>query len=245
MIQTTAKIDEKGMRKFRKLFGESSNQALIRYGVAVARGCAVLTEPRGRSKKQIIKNIITGAKTNISDVPARTFNQIVKRRNPSFMFKGGVAHLSPSQILESPDDVNDFIEDHRGKDGRVRRLPPSKRALTKTPVMNKTLVRRKKLAGITKGSWLGAGMALAKKSRGPSPARIGKNFMKWAQKHSDKGRAKYVKRTLGKSEVHLISDAPATLDTNIFSKRTAKEATRNGWKQTVQWYRRAVKASVS
>ena len=245
MISVKAKLDERKMKSFRKKFGETSNQALIRLAVDVAKDAAVLTEPKGKSKKQIVKNIISGARVNIAAIPARQFNQISKKKSPWFRFSKGGVSLSRAQILESPGEINGFIERNRNKKGRVRRLSQNQKAICKTGDMNKVLVKRKKLAGVTKGSWLGAGIKLSRKSKGSHPARVGKNFMAFAQKHKDRGTAKFRARILGKSEAFLISNAPATKDVKIFSKRDAKEAIRRAWKKVLNYYRREVRARVA
>ena len=244
-LTLSAKLDSKKMNKFRRQFGESSNQALVRLGVGVAKEAATLTKPMGRSKKKVIAGIVAGAKSNIADIPGRKFNQIAKKKSPAFNFRNGWVRLDQDQILKSPEDIYSFIEKHRTSKGRVKKLPARDKAICKTADMNKTLAKRKKLAGVAKGSWLGAGKFLAKKSRGPEPARVGKNFMSWAQKHSDLGRAKLVKRVLGKSEAHLISKAPATRDKGIFSRDEARQSVKDSWRKTLAWYRRESKRRFS
>tara|TARA_R100000664_G_C2720027_1_gene113802 strand:+ start:161 stop:898 length:738 start_codon:yes stop_codon:yes gene_type:complete len=241
MISVSAKLDSGKLKTFRRKFGESSNQALVRLGVSVAKESAQLTKPMGRSKKKVIAGIVAGAKSNIADLPARKFNQVAKKKNPAFNFRAGWVRLGNDQILRSSDDVYKFIEKHRTNKGRVKKLSSRDKAICKTADMNKTLRARRKLAGVAKGSWLGAGKSLAKKSKGPDPARVGKNFMSWAQKHSGLGRATLRKRILGKSEAHLISEAVATKDKGIFSRNDAREALKRSWKKTLAWYRRETK----
>ena len=241
MISVKADLDRGKMIKFRRQFGESSNQALIRLSVGVAKEAAILTKPMGRGKKKVVAGIIAGARSNIRDLPAKRFNQIAKKSRPAFKFRDQWVSLGEDQILRSPDEVNAFIEKNRNSKGRVKKLSSRDKAIAKTADFNKTLVRRKKLAGIAKGSWIGAGKVLARKSRGPEPARVGKNFIAWAQKHSDLGTARFRKRTLGKSEAHLISKAPATRDNGIFSKDEARQAVRRSWRKTLTWYRRESK----
>jgi len=237
MIETKAELSLKSMRRFVKQFGDTTNQALLRLAVSAGRECALLTQPYGSSKKKIQDSIKHGAEANIAAIPATLFNRIEKSRNPAFKFSRGWVHLNNGQILKSGSEIWDFIEDNRMPNGRVKWLPHRQKAIARKDDFKDVLVRRRKLAGVTKGSWLGAHQALAKKIRGSDKPRLGKNFMNWAQKHMDKGDGEFRGKRLGKSEARLVSDAPATKDKRIFSKDDAKKAVRRAWKKTLGWYR--------
>ncbi len=236
MISIAANVDTRSFNSFRKKFGDTSNQALVRLGVAAAKEAAVFTAPKGRSKKKVVNGITAGAKSNVKDLAARRFNQITKKSKPAFKFRNGWVSLDQDQILRSPDEIYRFIEKHRNSKGRVKKLPSKEKAICKTADMNKTLRARRKLAGVAKGSWLGAGKALSKKSRGPQPARVGKNFMSWAQKHSKTGMMQYRPKILKKSEIRLISNARGTKDLGVFSRRDAVRSIQIAWKKTYRWY---------
>ncbi len=237
MIETKAELSLKSMRRFVKQFGDTTNQALLRLAVSAGRECALLTQPYGSSKKKIQDSIKHGAEANIAAIPATLFNRIEKSRNPAFKFSRGWVHLNNGQILKSGSEIWDFIEDNRMPNGRVKWLPHRQKAIARKDDFKDVLVRRRKLAGVTKGSWLGAHQALAKKIRGSDKPRLGKNFMNWAQKHMDKGDGEFRGKRLGKSEARLVSDAPATKDKRIFAKDDAKKAVRRAWKKTLGWYR--------
>ena len=237
MIQTKAELSKRSMDKFRKQFGDTTNQALLRLAVSAGRECALLTQPYGSSKKKIQDSIKHGAEANIAAIPATLFNRIEKSRNPAFKFSRGWVHLNNGQILKSGSEIWDFIEDNRMPNGRVKWLPHRQKAIARKDDFKDVMVRRRKLAGVTKGSWLGAHQALAKKIRGSDKPRLGKNFMNWAQKHMDKGDGEFRGKRLGKSEARLVSDAPATKDKRIFSKDDAKKAVKRAWKKTLGWYR--------
>ena len=241
MISVSAKLDSGKLNKFRRKFGESSNQALVRLGVDTAKMAAVLTQPEGKGKKKIIKGINSGAKRNIAPLPAKAFSYFTKQKRISFPFQGSWVTLREDQVLRSPGEIYDFVEKHRDSKGRVKSLPRGRRAICKQGDMDKAMTARRKLAGVAKGSWLGAGKSLAKKSKGPAPATVGKNYMAWAQKHKKLGHSKLIKRILGKSEVHLISNASSTKDKGLFSRRAANEAIEKASKTTLNSYRREVK----
>jgi len=240
-LELTAKIDPKKFAKFRKKFGDTSNQALLRVAVGAAREAAILTEVRGKSKKKQIDSIVTGARINIVAIPGRDFNKLASKRRPGFQFNRQWVRLRPNQLLRDADAVNEFIEKQRDGRGRVQKLKARDKAVCRKPDMTKTLVRRKKLAGVAKGSWIGAAKKASRLSRGPQRAKIGKNFLSWAQKHSDKGTARFRRAMLGRSEVRLISKAPATRRKAIFSQMAGREAIRRAWKNALAWYRRAAR----
>ena len=237
MIETKAELSLKSMRRFVKQFGDTTNQALLRLAVSAGRECALLTQPYGSSKKKIQDSIKHGAEANIAAIPPTLFNRIEKSRNPAFKFSRGWVHLNNGQILKSGSEIWDFIEDNRMPNGRVKWLPHRQKAIARKDDFKDVMVRRRKLAGVTKGSWLGAHQALAKKIRGSDKPRLGKNFMNWAQKHMDKGDGEFRGKRLGKSEARLVSDAPATKDKRIFAKDDAKKAVKRAWKKTLGWYR--------
>ncbi len=246
MITTKAELSRRSVDKFRKQFGDTSNQALLRLAVSVGRECALLTQPQKKSKKVLHDAILGGALKNIKPVSNKLFKKISQANKPAFRFsRGGSAavwaKMTPNQILKSEQEIWHFIEDNRKPNGRVKWLPYSQKAICRKDDFDKVMVRRRKLAGVTKGSWLGAHQALAKKIRGGDKPRLGKNFMSWAQKHMDKGKGQFRPKRLATSEARLISEAPATKDPRIFAKDFAKEAVERSWRKTRTWYRRQCK----
>tara|TARA_R100001440_G_scaffold54903_1_gene74702 strand:- start:642 stop:1442 length:801 start_codon:yes stop_codon:yes gene_type:complete len=221
-------IDKKSFHKFRKKFGETTNQALVRLGVQTAKEAAILTQPMGRGKKKVVAGIVAGAKQNVRDYPVRRFNQIARAANDF--------RLRPDQILESPNKIDRFIERHRGKNGRAKKIATGEKGIAKTPDLKRVIKSRKQLAGIAKGSWIGTARELAKKAKGDRKPTVGKKFMGWAQRHADLGQAKFRPRNLSLSEVHLISNAINTASPEIFSQKNAKEAVRRSWRKTLKWY---------
>ena len=236
LFQLTGKIDPASFKKFRKKFGDSSNDALLRAGVFTAREAALLTAPPGKSKKKIMGAIEAGALAVLSPVKAATFAKIQKsgkvRRGRGGRFKV----IPPAQILAGAAKIEQWIESHRGPDGRTKDLPLEKKGACKTVDYRKARAARKRTGGMAKGAWLGAGIAVSRKGGG---GRIGKNFMGWAQKHSDGGTMRYRPRTLGKSSLILINRVPWAGD--LFSRAAGREASRKAWKKTLAWYKRAVR----
>ena len=241
-LKATAEISKASMRKFQKKFGDTSNQALLRLAASTSRECALLTHPMENARKVQINAIEKGARKNIAVLPPKLFNDISKKPKPAYRFSRGGAgdvwsKLTPNRILKSDREIFDFIEKTRKPNGRAGWLPYTEKAICKKPDFKKAIVRRRKLAGVTKGSWLGGGRDLSKKVKGGDKPRIAKNFLPFAQKHIDLGSGKYRGKNLGKSEASLISEAPATKDQRIFPKKHAKDAVERAWKKTYRWYR--------
>ena len=239
MISMQAALDEKKMKRFSKSFGDTTNQALLRLAISTSKNCAFFTNPRGKGKKEIVNAINKGALLNITPLAAKEFNRHAKSSNPALFANGRWYKMNQGQILRSEGDVWDFIEKSRegSKRGRPKGLHYSRKAVCRKKDMDAVLKRRRKLAGITKGSWLGAFKALSIKVRGGDKPRLGKNYMNWAQKHMDMGRGKWQPKRLGKSEADLISNAPATKDKRIFSNEDARDAMKSAWRNTLSWYR--------
>lgn len=234
------RIDDHKLRKsfdqWSKAFGDSNVQAVSRLAVSMAIQTAILVTPRGKSKKQIVENIATGANANIVGLAASAFSKIAKSKRPAFKFGSAWSTLDQSQILRSVEEVNAFIEANRGKQhGRVKKLPPARRAICKSSDLKKVITLRKKLAGKAKGSFLGAGVKAATWQRGGNRLSVGKNQMAWAQKHADLGRAT-LKKSMFNPEARIISLAGHTRSKRILPPDIIPEASKRAWKNVLKFY---------
>ena len=236
LFQLTGKIDPASFKKFRKRFGDSSNDALLRAGVFAARDAADLTSPPGKKRTKIVGAIKAGALAVCSPVKPGVFSKIVKSGKVRRGRGGRFVKIPSSQILAGVTQIEKWIESHRGEEGRTKDLPLEKKGACKTTDFNKALAARNRRAGRVKGAWLGAGIEVSRKGAGE---RIGKGFMKWAQKHSAEGSMRYRPRTLGKSSLILLNRVPYA--SAIFSRSAGREAGRKAWKKTMAWYKREVK----
>jgi len=241
-MSATAEMDRGSLEKFRKQFGDTSDQALLRLSLSVSRECAFYTQPRGKKKDKIVGAIVGGARRNIIPLKAPDFKRHAKSNNPGHFMNGRWHKLHQDQILRDEDEIWDFIEKYReGNKGRVKWLPPGRKAICKVADLNKVIRRRKKLAGTMKGSWFGAFGPLSRKVTGADRPRLGKNYMYWAQRHKDKGRGRWAPGGRDKSEARLISQVPGTLDKKYFNQRLADEAVKSSWRKTIAWYRKQCK----
>ena len=241
-MSASAEMDRGSLEKFRRQFGETSDQALLRLSLNVSKNCAFYTQPRGMKKKKIVDAIDAGARRNIIPLKAPDFKRHAKTNNPSHFMNGRWYPLHQDQILRDEEAIWDFIEKYRkGNRGRVKGLPPGQKAICKAGDLNKVVARRKKLAGVMKGSWFGSFSDLSRKVKGGDRPRLGKNYMYWAQRHKNKGRGLWVPGGKDKSETRLISRVPGTLDKKYFNQGLADEAIKAAWRKTIAWYRKQCK----
>jgi len=131
---------------------------------------AFVTQPfgNGGTKKKQQDAIKAGMNAVCRPVDARTF----KRSS------GG---------LNSPEEIDQWVDEHRGRNGHAR-LGGDRKAICRKADFNKALRARKTRAGMAKGSWIGAGQRLARRQRGAKRINIGKNFLSWTHRHANKGR---------------------------------------------------------
>jgi len=226
----TAKFDlpalERSLKKAAKAFGETSAQAVIRWGVSVCRDLAVQTQVFGQTKtKAKQENAITaGAMSVVLIVP-----------------KVGASN---KKGLHSPEGVNAWIESTRGKNGRTpKNMPLSERKVCTEATFKKAMRDRFKLAGIAKGAWIGAGQDIAKHQTGQDRIAIGKNFLAYSQKHASRGHG--IPAKSGFSPVAVLENKAAHSASSWVLKDSSKRsAVAFGARKTITWYRKALKAKL-
>jgi hypothetical protein len=214
----------RSVNKAAKRFGETNRTAVSRWGVSTARELAFVTQPfgNGGTKKKQQDAIKAGMNAVCRPVDARTF----KRSS------GG---------LNSPEEIDQWVDEHRGRNGHAR-LGGDRKAICRKADFNKALRARKTRAGMAKGSWIGAGQRIARRQRGAKRINIGKNYMGWAQKHADKGTATQTGRF--RAIANLISKARHTRSSYVLKKSKIKGAVQKGGRNTLRWYKRAAKKAL-
>jgi len=238
-VQFEAGLREK-LQKLARDFGDDADQATARLAVSVARELAVLSPPRGKDKKTIVAAIVTQAWRVVMVIPSKFFTHLSKAARPRVnMGKGGWQAIQHSQLTRSDRQIYDHIESHRDGKGRVKEFKNRQvhmQLITTLPTMNKVLRRRRKLAGVVKGGFLGAGMEAARYQKGADRVAIGKNYMAWAQKHRGMGSARRTKP----GEIELRNSARhAGGQVDVL---TVDRAETRAWKNTERWYKKAIKA---
>ena len=226
----SAKIDrpklERSLKSAAKKFGETTKQAVVRWGVSTCRDLAVQTQVWGTSKTRVKQE---GA------ILSDALNCIYTRPNVGASNKRG---------LFTPQDVNDWIEINRTRRrARVAKLPISEKRVCTPEVLKAALKIRNARAGMAKGGWLGAGKSIAAKQTGMDRINIGKNFLSYAQKHGSKGNAK-VGTSLFNPIAELHNGWAHTASKHVLSSRGRNEAIAFGLKKTLTWYKKSAKKAL-
>jgi hypothetical protein len=213
---------ERNLKAFAKAFGDSSQQAVIRWGVQIAREFAVSTQPFGRGRKAkekgrgaIYKDALKTIWTTTGRVPKNSEN-----------------------FLYSVDEINSWIDQHRNKN-QVKELPKEQRKVTTVALFEKAIKQRAKKSGTAKQAWIDAGNELAAHQTGAERITISKRFLGWTVKSGMNGRAKVPSKSFIPSATitNMITYSGEILDD--YDKRVN---VRMGLKKTLKWYRKALAA---
>lgn len=219
---------------YAKKVGETNRQATVRYGVATARNLAQFTEPKKSSSKSRKLSAINTMLRVCSPRPAKFITRLRSGKEQRARFGSVWVTVNPSRIVGSAGELWNVIENHReGPGGRTRALTPQNKYLCKDSDFNKVVKKRALLWGIAKGSWIGAGMDVAKHESGLSQIGIGKNFISWAQKHANKGKGSVTGRghkttvtltskTAGAARDRGLSDSDTLLAETVARKSLLK-----------------------
>lgn len=227
---------EKSLKRYAKEFGETSAQAVIRWSVQVARELAFETQPFGVRqvrKRQASAMLADAYKVIIAaDKLTRSGSGWTVTTTQGKHF-----HATSDRFLGTAVAVNAWIEQHRtGKGKRCRRLATADKRICTAKVLKQALTIRMKKAGIAKGGFIGAGQEIAKAQRGENKIMIGRNFLSYAQKHSDFGSA--TKPANGFSpQAKLTNRAAHTSSDYVIKPSAMTKAIQFGLSKTIKWYR--------
>lgn len=231
-------VDEKQLRKSlqkaSKEFGDTTQQAVARLSVQLARDLAYSTQDFGQKKDQQQAAIEAGMKAVV--MPLKRVRK--KGRTVVGTLPNGKRITWPnSRFLDSVNDVNKWIDSLRTRRrGRTPSgLPFTKRAATTPTTFRKVLTMRKKKAGIAKGGWIGAGKAASKFQRGGKALRVGKNFISYAHKHSNFGRAKR-----GRDTITLQNKSSHSKSPYVLSLSQIRKDMRFASQKTLEFYENAL-----
>lgn len=222
---------ERSLKSASKKFGETNRNMVVRWGVATARELALQTQPwgNGGTRKKQVGAIETGMRAVVQPVKAASFNQSAKSGR--------------RKILNSPEEINTWVERHRGGGKGHTRLAGSQKALCKLSDFNKAKAARNRQAGMAKGAWLGAGEEIAKRQRGASRLTLGKSFLGWTRKHDHRGKADR-RGVPFRPSVILRNEARHTSSSYVVKRGHMKKAVYWGGRKTLTWYRKAAKEAL-
>jgi hypothetical protein len=235
---------QKSLKSAAKGFGESSKQAVIRWGVQTAREMAVETQAWGRSgtKKKQEGAMIADAYNVLIVV-----DNILKASEQNGWFslnQGKFQYWEDNRVLKTSEQINDWIEINRTRRrGRTPKLAWIDRKVAHRDVFKKAMRIRFQLAGMAKGGWLGAGQEIARAQTGQGRINIGRNFLGYAQKHSKFGSAKKPINPF-KPITELRNTVRHSSAGNVLGSGASQKAIIFGLRKTTQWYRKAAKASL-
>jgi hypothetical protein len=217
---------QKSLKVAAKAFGDSTEQAVVRWSIQTCRELAVTTQVFGRGKKERDKQ------AKAIEMGGYAVINIVE---PSKKPRNGNRRL-----LRSISAINDWIDQNRGAKGRTRKLPPEQRKDATRELFDKAMRQRKKLAGMAKGGWIGAGQAIAKRQKGQDRINIGRNYVGYAHRHSGKGAARLA-GGLFRPFTLLTNNARHTSSSHVVKKGAHQQAAARALRPTITSYRKSLR----
>lgn len=235
----TAEFDrqklERSLKKYAGIFGDTSAQAVARWGVQTAKEMAFETQVWGKNKngskgKNGATQWAKGAQEGAIVGDALKVISIVDRIGRD---KKGLA---------SPEAVNEWIDKNRTRrNRRTATLPISERRICTDVVFKKAMKIRFKKAGMAKGGWIGAAQESASHQTGSDKISVGKNFMSWTQKHAHFGSATKPQKSFSPHS-KISNSVQHTASSWVMKKSAQSKAIEWGIKKTITWYRKTLRA---
>jgi len=168
--------------------GETTEQATIRLAVGVARSLMVETRPKQATIADLKKKTAASMGLVVEPVAQVHFNRILSGKARGVAIDGKLYPVRQDRVLKSIQDIWSAIERHRDNRGRTIKLAPRDRYICGRANFNKVVMKRRRLWGVAKGAWYGAGLAAGRKQAGLDRINI-KPKPKWIEHHSSKGQS--------------------------------------------------------
>jgi hypothetical protein len=256
---------ERSIAKFAKQFGESNEQAVVRWGVQAARELAVVTSVfGGRSGGNIVnpsgdeggfnKNYSAGSvrKRQLHAIWLDALNVIMAVDSATRTGKGWkitnqgkTYYVQANQFLSSPAEVNQWVRINRT---RRRRRTPKLQKFEKKVALKKSVETavemRHKASGEAKGGWLAAGRSLAGKQTGAQRITIGAGYLSYAQKAGGTGSGN-LRKNMFSPEAFLTNNVSHASDASVLSSNQARKAIDGALPNVLKWYRMAMRPKKS
>jgi hypothetical protein len=237
----TAKFDrpklEKSLKKYAKQFGDTTAQAVVRWGVQTCRELAFETQVWGRQKAK-------KGSAGSSSFPWAKGKQEGAIIADALKVVLIVPRVGKSRkALQSAADVNAWIELNRtSRRARTAKLPISAKKECSEATFKAAMKIRFKHAGMAKGGWLDAGKKMAEKQTGADKINIGKNFMGWAQRSGKGFGAISAPKSTWRPSADITNKVGHVATSYVLARDGSQKAINFGLKKTVQFYRRALAA---
>ena len=233
------------VRRAGRAFGDTNRGAIARVGVQVCRELAVSTQVFGKSgaKKKQESAIMAGITGTIVTVSEKQFRDLVSGRQRRAKIRNRWVDVDASRLLRNVDSAMKWIDEHRGANGRAERMPQDTIGISSKSILAKVRRARFLRAGIAKGGFIGAGMAIARHQRGGNRIAIGRNFLGYAQKHADKGTAQATGSPF-RPIAKLINKSRHSGSGYVLSDAEKSKAVGYGFRKTLNWYRQATHRAI-
>jgi hypothetical protein len=259
MIPTMAKLGaeldmkkfEDSLLKFSKSFGDTTQQAVIRWGVQASRELAVATAvfggrgggnfTAGKTRDRQLRAIWSDALNVILAV-----DNLKKTRSGYLVTNQGKSYyVSASKVLNSESEVNQWIRINRTRRRRrTAKLSVDEKRVALRKTVERAVKARHKATGQAKGGWLDAGQKLSRNQTGGQRIAIGKGFIGYAQKSGGKGSG-VVNKSAFSPSVTLENHVSHSGDSSVLSASSAKKAINDALPMTIKWYKMAMRPKKS
>ena len=246
----TAKMDmkklERSLKSAARNFGDSSKQAVLRWGVSAARDLAIQTQVFGQTKTSKKGSAATGSagSSTINTSFAKGLQENAIVGDALKVVRIAPPNSRERDLLTSSEAVNSWIDQHRTRRRkRTITLHIRDRKPVTEVVFRKAMRERFKRVAMAKGGWLGAGEKIATFQRGSQQIKIGSGYMSFAQRHKKRGSARPAISGFSPVSV-LINGWQHSGEPEILSSTAAKNSIYWGLRKTISWYRRAAKTAL-
>lgn len=228
-----------------KAFGDTSRTAIARVGVQVCRELAVSTQVYGKAgaKKKQENAILAGIYGTIVEVSEKQFRSLVSGKQKMAKIRNRWVEVDKSRLIGDVETAMKWIDSHRDAMGRAERMPQDSIGIAPKSVVSKVRRARFQRAGMAKGGFIGAGVAIARHQKGASRINIGKNFLGYAQKHADMGTAQAT-GSMFEPVAKLMNKSRHSGSGHVLTEAEKRKAIGFGFKKTLAWYRHAAKAAI-
>ena len=243
-----AKVDmkklEASLQRYAKRFGDTTAQAVTRWGVSTCRELANETQAvrtDGKTPYQIQRLAIIFDAYNVLMV----VDSLKKNKTGSGYTatnQGKSYFVSSKKVLLSEAQIRWWVEINRTRRrARTAELDKKDRKIVAKTLFNKAIKKRTEAAGMAKGGWIGAGNDIGKAQKGSAQFTIKASFLKYAQKHSKHGSATIPKEGWNPS-TRLTNKVPHVASTNVLAANAFSKAARFGLSKTIRWYSETLRA---
>lgn len=233
---------EDSLQRYAKRFGDTTAQAVTRWGVGTCRELALETQAYGATKTKAKQaGAIIADAYNVLLVVDSVYKS---RAKPGYYTKnkGEFRYFPPYRVLESAKAVDHWIEINQTiRKSRTVKKPWIEKKVCSRKVFDKVMREKTKRAGMAKGAWIGAGNHIAKAQKGEGKFTIGQGFLKYAQKHAINGTSTIPRN--GWNPVARLTNKIGYSGTNHVLKPSAfPKASAWGLRKTKNWYAHALRA---